>query len=99
GRIRKQQLRTMPNDPSPLLLDSRQKPGNIHKGEKWNIECVTEPHKSSCFIGSVDVQNTRHHNRLICNYSYRPTLKPAETDHNVRSKTGLNLEKVVVVHY
>src|SRR3569833_3153852 len=87
----------MPNDSAAFLLYSRQKPGDINKGQQWDVEGIAESHKPGGFVRSIDVQHTCHHAGLISHDTYRPALKTAESDDQVRRESRLYLEKVVVI--
>src|SRR3546814_20712791 len=66
-----QQLGAMLDYAVMFLTNAGQKAGNIDKGDDWDIECITEANKTSCLLGSLNIQ-ARSEERRVGKECVRP---------------------------
>ena len=91
-------LCSVADDAVMLLRGTGQEGGHIHQGDQGNVETVAEADEAGCFVGSMVVQGTAHHHRLICNDAHGISFHAGEAHHHVLRELFLHLEKAVPVH-
>ena len=92
-----QELGTVANDATVLLLSAGQKARNIHESQQWNVERITESHESSGFRGCIDVKAAGELFRLISNDSDCFSFEARESNDDILGIIRLNLEERAVV--
>src|SRR3974390_3468021 len=97
SRVGEQYLRTVTNNSTVLLVNSRQKSRNINESQQRDAKRITKAYKPGHLIGSVDVQHSRHDRGLTCHDTDGPSLKPSKPNDNICGKTRLQLKKILVI--
>ena len=93
-----QYLRTMADHTGMFLVDARQIARHIFQRDNRNIERIAETDKTCSFIGTVAIQYTCQHHRLISNETDSFTTHAAKTDHNVGCPQLLYFQEVGIIH-
>ena len=87
----------MTDDPAPLLLRPRQKPGNVHQRDQRNVERVAETDEARGLHGGIDVEHAGKRTRLVADQPDRMAAQAGEPAHHVLCPVLVHLEEVAVV--
>ena len=89
----------MANNAAVLLIDTRQKAGNVDEGDDWNVECVAGAHEACCFFAGLDVEHAGQDHWLVANDAYRLTIEPGKTADDAFCPVWEVFEELAVVHH
>ena len=73
----------MTNNPVVLLVDAREKPGDVDEGDERDVEGITEPDEPSCLFRGADVQGACQRRWLITHDANRVAVESAQADNDV----------------
>src|SRR6056300_362237 len=88
---------TVTDDATPFLVCSRKETWNILKGDQRDVEGVTEPYETGCFIAGVNVKTTSEHLGLIGHHAYGVSAKMAKANNDVLRPIGLNFHEATII--
>ena len=91
------ELGTLTNDTSVLLVDTGQESGDINEGDERNVEGIAEADETSTLDGGVDIEAAGLLERLVGDDTNGSALHATETNDEVLGEVGGGLEEVVVI--
>ena len=95
--IRKEHLRSMPDDAAVLLGGTGQEAGHIYQGQQGDIEAVASADESRRLVRSVDVHTARQLLRLVGDDAHAPSVQPDKACEHIFGEVGLVLQEYPVV--
>src|SRR5205807_5453246 len=88
----------MPNYPVVLLIYSRQEPRNIHQGQDWDVESITEPDEACSLDRGINVKGSGVNLGLVRNDPNRVSAESGKSDHDVLGPERLYLEQFASIN-
>src|SRR5712692_7393591 len=86
-----QELRAVPDDPTILLLGTREESGHVNEGEERDVEAIAEPDEAGGLDRRVDIERAREDLRLVPDDANGPAFQAGETDHDVLRPSFVDL--------
>ena len=93
-----QQLSTVNNNTAVFLTCTRQEARNIHQSYDRNIERIAETNETCCLTRCIDIQYPGKIFRLICDNTYRLSVKTSKTGNDIGSVQFLRFKELSVVN-
>src|SRR5690606_13978325 len=97
--VGKEQLGTVKNNATVLLVDSGQKPWYVHERDERDVECVTEADETRCFTASINIEHARKDGGLVCHYTDRIAIDACESGQNFGRESRGELIEIATVRY
>ena len=89
------QLCTVADNARVFLLGARHVARNVGEGEERNVERVAETHKAASLVGTVHVQGTGEHLRLVSHDTDRFAVQAGKADHHILAPVALHFKEAV----
>src|SRR5918998_295648 len=86
-----EELRPVADDPTPLLVGTRQKPRHVHESNERDVESVAEAHEPRTLDARVYVERPSQNHRLVPDDPDGVPVEPPEAHHQVLRPALLHL--------
>src|SRR5205085_8299709 len=78
-------------------IDSRQKARNVDQCNNWNIKAIAKADKSGSLDGSVDIEGSSQHRRIVGYNSDAAAIKAREAYNDISGECLMDFQELTAI--